>query len=257
MEIGFRTWQCGGDIEFIQCSHVFHVFRNSAFWQGTNSGGVAYKVPAADITRNKLRTAAVWMDEYSKLVEYASPPLTAGMTLGDLEPRKKLREKLQCKPFRWYLDNVAPKMFAPETKGLRAGALRNPAINGCLDTLGSNEPGLYPCHGQHGTQGLVMDGDGLIRVPLFMYEQCLSVRARHGGQNLVLRSCPTSSEKRPADMLWKLDETSGTFSLEQSGGGKVCLEAMEHQTPKSPFDVKVVACSSPPSRLQMWNWQAW
>jgi len=260
MEIGFRTWQCGGDIEFIPCSHVFHVFRNSAFWQGKDSGGVAYKVPAADITRNKLRTAAVWMDEYSKLVEYASPPLPAGMTLGDLEPRRKLREKLQCKSFRWYLDNVAPKMFAPEANGLRAGALRNPATNACLDTLGGNEPGLYPCHGQHGTQGLVMDGNGLVRIPLLMYEQCLAVHKKHDDkkhddQKLILKPC--SNGHAAKDMLWHLDEASGAFSLEQSGGSKVCLEAMEHQTPKSPFDVKVVPCSSPLSRLQMWNWQAW
>jgi len=176
MEIGFRTWQCGGDIEFLPCSHVFHVFRVADHWQGTDSGTVAYKVPGIEITRNKLRAAAVWMDEYSKLVEYASPPLPTDMTLGQLDTRKRLREKLHCKSFSWYLENAAPATYVPHIEGLRAGSLASisPATReGCLDTLGGNTPGLYPCHGQHGTQGFVFDGSGLVRLPVQMYKSCL------------------------------------------------------------------------------------
>merc|ERR1711920_594624 len=212
MEIGFRTWQCGGDIEFVPCSHVFHIFRRSDFWQGTNSGGVAYKVPAFDITRNKLRSAAVWMDDYGKLVEYASPPLPKGWDLGDLEPRRQLRKKLNCKPFKWYMENVAPKMFAPKPEGLRAGALANVQLNACVDTLGQDTPGLYPCHGQHGTQGLVMDGDGLIRFPLLMYEKCFAMpRIKH---------CPSGKK---SNLLWDFDEGTGRF--QQRNGPGYCLEA--------------------------------
>jgi len=249
MEIGFRTWQCGGSIEFVPCSHVFHIFRRSDFWQGTNSGGVAYKVPAADITRNKLRAAAVWMDEYAKLVEYASPPLPAGMSLGDLEPRRLLRQKLGCRPFKWYMENVAGKMFAPKVEGLRAGALVNPALNACVDTMGGDSPGLYPCHWQHGTQGFVMDGDGLIRVPLLMYEQCLSIKRKSG--RLQLRPC---RDHGSGGQHWDFNATTGRFAPRDSGAG--CLEAVQKATPRSPVDVHLAPCREGEG-LQRWSWKDW
>lgn len=259
MEIGFRTWQCGGEIEFVSCSHVFHVFRNAVFWQGTDSGGVAYKVPGYEITRNKLRAAAVWMDEYARLVEYASPPLPSDMSLGDLSKRMELRKKLKCRPFSWYLKHVTPKMFAPDVTNMNAGALRSRGVDGCIDTMGGNNPGLYPCHGQHGTQGLVMDGDGIVRVPLMMYEHCLTLQEMHGKpheRTLVLRPCPRRKHSDREDLRWTLDAASGTFSV-VIGSEKWCVEALNTPTPKSPVDLHVVRCAADPPKEQLWEWQKW
>jgi polypeptide N-acetylgalactosaminyltransferase len=47
---------CGGSIEIIPCSHVGHLFRETPPWDiGRDKDAV---------TKNCLRVAEVWMDEY-------------------------------------------------------------------------------------------------------------------------------------------------------------------------------------------------
>ncbi|CAE8685877.1 unnamed protein product [Polarella glacialis] len=252
MEIGFRTWQCGGDIEFVPCSRVYHIFRDAAFWQGTDSAGVAYKVPGYAITRNKLRAAAVWMDDYGKLVQYASSPVEGG--LGDLEPRKKLREKLQCKPFSWYLKTVATDIHVPEPDGMKAGALRSKFLDGCLDTLGGaggSSPGIYPCHWQHGTQGLVLDGLGLMRIPVLMFEHCLASSDK--GTKVKLSSCAEPGSDQEKRMLWDFDAATGHFQKRGSGS---CLEAASQKSDNVPQSLRLAPCDTAREE-QQFEWRTW
>ena len=56
---------------------------------------------------NRLHFNQVWMDEY-KDVFYMLRPDARNVDYGDVTGRKSLRSRMQCLPFKWYLDNIYP-----------------------------------------------------------------------------------------------------------------------------------------------------
>uniref|UniRef100_A0A3Q4HGK1 Polypeptide N-acetylgalactosaminyltransferase 8 n=1 Tax=Neolamprologus brichardi TaxID=32507 RepID=A0A3Q4HGK1_NEOBR len=140
VELGIRVWTCGGSVEVVPCSKIAHIER-------------AHKPYMPDLgpamKRNALRVAEIWMDEYKHNVNLAwnIPFENHGIDIGDISERKKLRERLNCKPFKWYLDNVYPKLD-PWDDLLAYGGMKNLDADMCLDQgpVPGHTPIAYMCH---------------------------------------------------------------------------------------------------------------
>lgn len=152
---------------------------------------------------------------------------------GDLEPRKQLRDRLDCKSFKWYLENVYPEneIVDPVRDVLAIGTFKNRGNGGkkCIDTLGKlnfgNSIGSYGCN-KGGNQNFVLLRNQHI-MPLNKMEICLN-------NKLVWARCGTiAGRKQPEEhMKWEYDQVSGRVReleglncLAMAADGKMSVEA--------------------------------
>ena len=56
--------------------------------------------------QNYRRVAEVWMDEYAQYL-YDHRPHYRNIDPGDLTDQRAVRERLKCKPFKWFMEEVA------------------------------------------------------------------------------------------------------------------------------------------------------
>ncbi|XP_060572434.1 putative polypeptide N-acetylgalactosaminyltransferase 10 isoform X1 [Ruditapes philippinarum] len=135
-ELSFKLWQCGGKMVDAPCSRIGHIYRKFAPFPNPGVGDF--------VGRNYRRVAEVWMDEYAEYL-YKRRPHYRNIDTGDLSEQKAVRDRLKCKTFKWFMEEVAfdlPKIYPPvEPPPFASGEFRSAAAALCIDTKyrGGNE----------------------------------------------------------------------------------------------------------------------
>lgn len=198
VELGIRVWLCGGSVEIVTCSKIAHIER-------------AHKPYAPDLgsamRRNALRVAELWLDDYKNnvLVAWNLPLKNHRINVGDISERKRLRERLKCKPFQWYIDNVYPALEKWDNL-LGYGVLRNSILKDfCVDQgpIPGNIPILYGCHNMqpqlcyYNTDGEIYVGG--IKSHKYNSNRCLVDPG--SGSSPTLQDCQVARENK-FNMHW-------------------------------------------------------
>uniref|UniRef100_A0A8C5BS54 Polypeptide N-acetylgalactosaminyltransferase n=1 Tax=Gadus morhua TaxID=8049 RepID=A0A8C5BS54_GADMO len=158
-ELSFRVWMCGGSLEILPCSRVGHVFRKRHPYDFPEGNALTY-------IKNTRRAAEVWMDEY-KQYYYSARPSAQGKAYGSIAERTALRRKLNCKPFRWYMENVYPELRIPEQEAVSSLLKQG---DQCLETRG--------------------------RLNLWQQDLCLAITAFTAGSKVKMEPCSTKEPKQ-------------------------------------------------------------
>ncbi|EPY75898.1 polypeptide N-acetylgalactosaminyltransferase 5 [Camelus ferus] len=236
MELSFKVWMCGGEIEIIPCSRVGHIFRNDN----------PYSFPKdrmKTVERNLVRVAEVWLDEYKDLFYgHGDHLIDQGLDVGNLTQQQELRKKLKCKSFKWYLENVFPDLKAPIVRA--NGVLINVALSKCMSI--------------ENTTAILEDCDGSSKLQQFNYtwlrlikhgEWCLAPVPENGA--LRLHPC----DNRNKGLKW-LHKSTSVFRPELvnhivfgNHHQLLCLEGNFSQK-----TLKVTACD-PVKPYQKWKFE--
>ncbi|XP_021693979.1 N-acetylgalactosaminyltransferase 7 [Aedes aegypti] len=201
-ELSFKIWQCGGSIEWVPCSRVGHVYRG---FMPYNFGKLANKKKGPLITINYKRVIETWFDEQYKEYFYTREPLARFLDMGDISEQLALKERLQCKSFQWYMDNVAYDVldkYPALPANLFWGELKNSGTEKCVDALGRQPPamiGLQHCHGQGHNQLIRLNAAGQLGVG----ERCIEA----DNMGIKLAFCRMGTVDGP----WQYDENTSTL----------------------------------------------
>ncbi|PIO59834.1 ricin-type beta-trefoil lectin domain protein [Teladorsagia circumcincta] len=143
------------------------------------------------------------MDEYAEYY-FIREPQAQRVDPGDISAQLALKERLHCKPFKWYMEKVAydvlPSYPIPP-KNKVWGEARNPQTGKCLDRMGGipGPLGVNGCHGYGGNQLLRLNTEG----QLAQGEWCLTPK----GVRVEANHCVKGTVNGP----WAYEEVSNMY----------------------------------------------
>uniref|UniRef100_A0A8D3AVC8 Polypeptide N-acetylgalactosaminyltransferase n=1 Tax=Scophthalmus maximus TaxID=52904 RepID=A0A8D3AVC8_SCOMX len=213
-EISYKIWQCGGQLLFVPCSRIGHIYRLQG-WQGNPPPA---HVGSSPTLKNYVRVVEVWWDEYKDYF-YASRPETLTLAYGDISDLKRFREEHRCKSFKWFMEEIAydiPMHYPLPPKNVEWGEIRGFETSYCIDSMGHNNGGnveIGPCHR--------MGGNQLFRIneanQLMQYDQCLT----RGPDNsaVIITHCEQNQHTE-----WKYFKVRHTHTRIKCSIGQDCLD---------------------------------
>lgn len=102
-ELSFKLHLCGGNLIQVPCSHVAHTTKHRMRYREQNYNNIDFSA------RNLKRVAEVWMDEFKEAL-YKTNPKRYALDPGDLSKALANKKKLNCKPFKYFLEVIAPDL---------------------------------------------------------------------------------------------------------------------------------------------------
>ncbi|CAF0970673.1 unnamed protein product [Adineta ricciae] len=234
LELSFKVWQCGGELLCAPCSHVGHIFRKRSPYQWPSNVNV--------VKKNTVRLAEVWLDDYKKYY-YERISNNLG-DYGDVSDRLKIRDRLQCKSFKWFLDNVYPEQFVPG-ESLFFGEIRSRSkTNICIDSQEIEDTDKavigYPCHGQGGNQYFLMSKTFEIR----REDKCLDYAGGHNELRKPGKITSFTCHSMQGNQMWTYENDM----LRHASGFCVELSSTNDK------DISMAPCE-PTNQYQKWFWK--
>ncbi|KAH8379542.1 hypothetical protein KR009_005506, partial [Drosophila setifemur] len=222
-ELSLKIWLCGGRILEAPCSRVGHLYRDGKFQVHYTQKDKAYEKKV--ISRNFRRVAEVWLDGYKDKI-YANMPHLTVIQSGNLAQQKELKKRLQCKPYKWFLNtlgkdflNLYP-LIDPEDYAF--GELQSElAPKLCLDRTEAQPglPQLSPC----GTDSMYPNSE--LKWTLSNYRdlrsgpQCLEVR--NNNVDVHIYQC----HRQKGNQFWSFNASTHQVTFGQMTNTRRCLEA--------------------------------
>lgn len=148
VEFSFRLWMCGGRLLCTECSRVNHMF----------GGGKFYSVQPGSVKTNRMRTIALWMDEFADLAwkVLGKPSFDE---IGDLTEINKMKTELKCHDFKWFLRHVWPESEVQIIPGdvPYLGIIRATNTTFCISDVGfgTKRAKLTDCHYKNKPESLM------------------------------------------------------------------------------------------------------